>query len=411
MTYPTQHPGQSPAKLPRTGLAPLLTTLNTPGEIELPDGSIVPVNPLHQPSWRVTFHTPASLRTPITELAVGEAYVKGTISISGDLATLFASRPDFEDKVPLRQRLRFLWDYYFRAGIHMNAQSINEHYGRGDDLFLTFIDTRYRFYTHGIFDQQDTDGQRMSIEDAAERKLARMFAALRLEAGMRVLDIGGGWGGVTEYCGARGVHVTTLTLLEYQARYVEKMRQRLQLPGHVLVGDFWVWESEREFDAVVILGVIEHLPDYRRFASRAWNLLKVGGRMYLDGSAAVEKYAVSPFTRRYVWGGTHTYMAVQDVVGELLMHGFTVEEVVQETKDYGWTMEEWARRLDQAKDKIVAGWGEETYRVFRLFLWGGAHAFSVNALQAYHVVAEKTASRGPRPSTGRRLVQFFGKLR
>ncbi|PYH47152.1 S-adenosyl-L-methionine-dependent methyltransferase [Aspergillus saccharolyticus JOP 1030-1] len=411
MTYPSQAQRQPLFKLPRVGLAAILTTLNSPGEIELPDGTVVPVNPPKPPIWRVTFHTTASLRTPITEMAVGEAYVKGAISVSGKLLSLLASRPDLESKAPLRQRLRFLYDYYLRSNTRMNAQSVSDHYGRGEDLFLTFIDTRYRFYTQGIFDQQEATGQRLSIEDASERKLERIFAALRLEAGMRVLDVGGGWGGVTQYCGAKGVHVTTLTLLESQARYVEQLRERMQLPGQVVVGDYWQWESEREFDAVVILGVIEHLPDYRRFAKRAWNLLRVGGRMYLDGAAAVEKFAVSPFTRRYIWGGTHTYMAVQDVIGELLMYGFEIDEVVKETKDYGWTMEEWARRLDLAKEKIVAGWGEETYRIFRLFLWGGAHAFAINALQAYHVVAVKTSSRGPRPSTGKRLIHFLGKLR
>ncbi|RAL07021.1 S-adenosyl-L-methionine-dependent methyltransferase [Aspergillus homomorphus CBS 101889] len=411
MSPSAQHQRQPPPKLPRTGLAALLTTFDTPGEIQLPNGSLIPINPPAGPTWRVTFHTPASLRTPITELAIGEAYVKGKITVTGDLAALLASRPRLDEKVPIRQRLRFLWDYYLRPTTKINEQAISDHYGRGDDLYLSFIDTRYRFYSHGLFETEQHAGPRMSIEDASERKLARLFAALRLEAGMRVLDVGGGWGGVTQYCGARGVHVTTLTLAPNQARYIEGLKERLRVPGRVILGDFWEWESEREFDAVVLLGVIEHLPAYRRFAGRAWDLLKVGGRMYLDGSAAVEKFAVSAFTRRYIWGGTHTYMTVQDVMSELLLHGFEVEEVAQETKDYGWTMEEWARRLDKAKDEIIEGWGEETYRVFRLFLWGGAHAFAVNALQAYHVVAEKTTSRGPRPSTGRRVIQFLGKLR
>jgi cyclopropane-fatty-acyl-phospholipid synthase len=74
-------------------------------------------------------------------------------------------------------------------------------------------------------------------------------------------------------------------------------------------------------------------------------------------------------------------------------------------------MQEWATRLDTAKDDITARWGEETYRAFRLFLWGGAHAFRTNALQAYHLVAERTASPGPRPSIARRVVRFLTGLR
>ena len=104
-------------------------------------------------------------------------------------------------------------------------------------------------------------------------------------------------------------------------------------------------------------------------------------------------------------------MTVQDVIGELLYHGFEILNVVNETRDYEPTMVEWAKRLDQAKDDIIAGWGEETYQVFRLFLWGGNHAFKCNTLQAYHKVAERTPSPGPRPSAIRRTLQFFGTLR
>lgn len=57
-------------------------------------------------------------------------------------------------------------------------------------------------------------------------------------------------------------------------------------------------------------------------------------------------------------------------MAEFLYHGFEIIEVVRETKDYELTMLEWTKRLDAAKDEVIAGWGEETYRVFRLFLWG-----------------------------------------
>jgi cyclopropane-fatty-acyl-phospholipid synthase len=133
-------------------------------------------------------------------------------------------------------------------------------------------------------------------------------------------------------------------------------------------------------------------------------MLAPGGRLYLDGSAAVTKYSPSAFTRDYIWGGTHTFFTLQDVIGELLFHGFEIIDVARETTDYQRTMEEWARRLDAAKDEIISGWGEETYRVFRLFLWGGAHAFKSNTLQAYHLVAERTSSPGPRPSKPRRML-------
>lgn len=391
-------------KLPRSGLAALLASLDIPSEIQLPDGTVFKVS-TGEPTYRVIFRSENALRTPMTELGVGRAYVSGEIEVEGDLNALFDAREKLSDKIPLRQKFQFLYDY-FRTATAMNSKAIGEHYSRGDDFYLTFIDKRFRFYSQGLFKHPDE-----SIEEASEHKLESMFSSLDLKPGQRLLDIGGGWGGVTQYCGARGVHVTTLTLTADSARFIQRLISEKNLPGEVFLQDFLNFKPEEQFDHIVIYGVIEHLPDYREFARRVWDILKPGGRIYLDGSAAFTKFNVSSWTRDYIWRGTHTFMTVQDVMREFLYHGFEVIEVARETKDYELTMLEWAKRLDAAKEAVIAGWGEETYRVFRLFLWGGTHAFKTNALQAYHLVAEKTNSPGPRPSTYRRIVQFLLTLR
>lgn len=390
--------------LPRTGIAALLGQLDLPGEIQLPNGTIVPVGH-DEPIYRVVFNSDRALRTPMTELRVGEAYITGEIEVEGDIGVLFGARQKLRKKVPLRQKIRFLYDYA-RTATKMNSQAIISHYNRGDDLYHTFIDKQFRFYSHGLFKHADE-----TIEQASRNKLDTMWDRLGLQPGMHILDIGGGWGGVTQYCGPRGVHVTTLTLAPDGARYIQRLIEEQNLPGVVYLQDFLAHKPDEPYDHAVSFGVIEHLPEYRRFARTVYDILKPGGRIYFDGSAALTKYAVSAFTRRYIWQGTHTYMTVQDVMGELLLHGFEVVEVERETRDYEHTMAEWARRLDAAKDEVVAEWGEQTYRIFRLFLWGGAHAFRTNALQAYHVLAERTEELGPRPGTARRVVQFLGNLR
>lgn len=390
--------------LPPTGVAALLAAIDTPGQIQLPNGAVVAVG-VGEPVYRVIFRSERALRTPMTEMGIGRAYLDGDIEVEGDLGALFNVRQNLQEKVPLRQKFQFVYDF-IRTATKMNAKAIGDHYSLGDSFYLAFLDKRFRFYTHGLFSRPDE-----TIEEASEHKMETIFAALDLKPGMRLLDIGGGWGGVTQYCGARGVHVTTLTLAPDGARYVQRAIEENKLPGQVFLEDFLNHKPTELYDHVVILGVIEHIPNYRRFARQMWDMLKPGGRMYLDGSAAVEKFAVSSFTRDYIWRGTHTFMTLQDVLAELLYHGFSVLDVANETRDYELTMLEWAKRLDSAMDELIAGWGERNYRVFRLFLWGGTHAFKTNALQAYHVVAEKTASSGPRPSIPRRFRQFLGNLR
>lgn len=395
-------PNHSP--LPRTGLAPLLASLDLPGEIQLPDGTVHRTG-TEQPIYRVIFRSNKALQTPITELGISTAYVKGDIDVEGDISALFGARERIKDAVPLRQKLRFFYDFT-REATSMNAKAVASHYNHGDDLYLSFIDTRYRLYSHGHFQTKHD-----SLEDASQRKLETMFRTLDLKPGMRLLDIGGGWGGVTQYCSARGVHVTTLTLTQGSKDFISRLISEQGLEGEVFVEDFLTHTPVEPYDAAVMFGVIEYIPNYLRFARRIWDVLKPGGRLYLDGSAAVEKFAVSAFTRKFVWQGTHTYMTVQDVMAELLYHGFEVVEVARETRDYELTMLEWARRLDKVREEMVERWGEETYRVFRLFLWGGMHAFKTNNLQAYRLVAERTAGLGPRPSMVRRVTRFVGSLR
>src|SRR5205085_6822305 len=117
------------------------------------------------------------------------------------------------------------------------------------------------------------------------------------------------------------------------------------------------------------------------------------------------------FTRHYIWHGTHSFLALQDIIEELLYHGFEVVDVRRETRDYELTIRHWAKRLDKHHREIEARWGEQRWRAFRIYLWGGAHAFKTNRLPAYHLLAEKRPAPGPRPSNWRRFWHFLAGLR
>jgi cyclopropane-fatty-acyl-phospholipid synthase len=374
-------------------------------ELELPDGEVLRLGET-TPAFRVVFRNERALQVPLNELALGRAYVSGDIDFQGDMVALLNVR----DRLPVGatpgQKLRFAAQLFLRPPTRINSRAINYHYTFGDDFYLTFLDTRYRFYSHSLFHSDDE-----TLEQAAEHKLESMWSALALQPGMRLLDIGGGWGGVTEYCGARGVHVTSLTLTDDSANYIRNMVREKNLPGEVIVEDVLTHRPNEPYDHAVIYGVIEHIPNYRRFCERVWDALKPGGRLYLDASAAKEKYAVSAFARHYLWPGTHSYLALQDMIEELLFHGFEIVNVRRETRDYELTIHQWAERLDAGHEKIAARWGEPLYRAFRLYLWGAVHGFKTNRLQAYHLVAERHTDRGPRPSNWRRFGHFLGSLR
>ncbi|HEX7121413.1 MAG TPA: class I SAM-dependent methyltransferase [Gemmatimonadaceae bacterium] len=352
-----------------------------------------------EPQFRVVCHTRDAFARGLDERSIAEAYLDGEFDLEGDMLRAFDVRTQLADKVPVSQFLRVWLGHFLRRRTRVNREAIDFHYSLGDDFYLAFLDSAYRIYTHAIY-RHDNE----PLEVAAERKMEQAFRSLNLRPGMRVLNVGAGWGPTEQYFGSRGVHVTGLTIGEDSRQFVQRLIERERLTAEVKLEDFLVHRPERPYDALVILGVIEHIPDYRRFARQAWEVLKPGALIYLDASASIEKYSVSSFAREHVWAATHTYMVLQDLIRELLYHGIDVLEVANETRDYGLTCTAWAQRFDAARDHIVRGWGERVWRTWRLYLWGGAHAFLRNELQAYHMVARRSDRPGPRPGSWRRFI-------
>lgn len=357
-------------------------------EVELPCGRIERFG-LEKPQFKAIFRDARLVKYGFDEFRFAEAYVNGDIEIEGDIAALLQLRTRIQDRVRFPAWLQFITALLFASETKINKKAIGAHYQFGDDLYLSFIDKKYRFYSHGIFHSEHE-----TLEQASEHKLEHMVEALQLKPGMRLLDIGGGWGGVSQYCGSRGVHVTALTLAEDSYRYISNLNTEQNLPCEVLLQDFLTYKPEQPFDAIVIYGVIEHIVNYKRFCKQVWNCLRPGGRLFLDGSASVVKYDVSSFARKYIWPGTHAFLCLQDLIRELLFHSLEVIEVKNESADYGRTMHHWAQRLDENKEMVIKQWGEKLYRAFHLYLWGGSQAFP-HLLQAYHVVAQRSMYATP----------------
>ena len=382
----------------------LLKEANPSCKVALPNGAEMQFGD-SDPEFVVTFKTKRSLSVPLNENALGAAYINGEIDLDGDMEALLGLRDHFQFGTTVWQMLKFAWQLFVLPATAVNKHAIDSHYTLGDDFYLTFLDKRYRFYSQCIFHDENE-----SLEDAAEHKLERMWNALELRPGMNLLDIGGGWGGVAEYCAPRGVHVTSVTLVEDSANFMRNRFEEKGINADVVLIDFLDFESDARFDNVVIFGVIEHIPNYAKFCRNVWQHLKPGGRLYLDASATKEKFALSPITRKHVFQGHHSFFSLPDMIREQLLHGFEIVEAQRETRDYELTARHWAMRLDAAREQIIERWGDRTYRIFRIFLWGGAHAFRTNRLQAYHLVAERRADCGPRPGKLRRAASFVSSL-
>jgi cyclopropane-fatty-acyl-phospholipid synthase len=372
-----------------------LSRTSSSGVLHLADGSSTTIGQ-GPPLWEWTIHDDGALAR-LTQLGIGADFIAGTHSMKGDLAKLMAVRTH----LPIGLTPRVLWGLAAQVATgssrDADRRAVEWHYSMPEELFLLFLDQKYRLYSHGLFSTETT-----SLEEASETKLSQVFTMLELKPGMRVLDVGSGWGGFRQYCNDRGVAVTCLTLGSQSFNYLTNLDVTIPDQDTILT-NFLDYHAPEPFDAVVVLGVLEHIPDYAAFFRKVREVLRPGGRLYADASASVRRLSVSPFTRKHTWQGGHTFICLPDVIRELLWHDFTVENIADETRDYALTMRSWADRLEAEEMAISTRWQAQMFRTMRLYLRGGEQAMSSRRLQAYHVVAVRGNSPACSPRRERML--------
>lgn len=316
----------------------------------------------------------------LDQLLIAESYLKGHIDVEGDMETLLQHRNFFPDLHPLIRAWRFIKPR-ISGQVKSDQGWISQHYDQDADFFLTFMDTRHRCYSHAIFERDDE-----SLEVAMTRKMDFALDAVRAKPGDRVLDVGGGWGAFTEHAGCKGIRVTSLTISRESERFLKELVQREKIPCTVLYEHLYEHSPPEPYDAIVVLGVTEHLPDYDRSLAKYRSLLKPGGRVYLDACAKRKKYQVSAFFQKHVYPGNGTPMCLHDYLRAVAASPFRLEGVWDDRRSYGLTAREWAIRLDAHREEIERRWGKAEFRKFRLFLWGSAEGFFRDDIQAYRLV-------------------------
>lgn len=318
----------------------------------------------------------------LDELRICEAYMTGSLDVVGDMLGFVSLRGVLSDRHPLHTLWRRIAPL-FVGRVQTDRQAIASHYDFSNEFYLTFMDAT-RCYSQAVFERDDE-----TLETAQRRKLDFAIDSCRLQPGDHVLDVGGGWGTFMEHAGRRGIKVTSLTISRHSEEFLIDLVKRLQLPCRVLNQDFLEHTSPEPYDAIVILGVMEHLPDYPAVLQQFQRLLKPGGRVYLDASAFRKKYSKPTFVSRYIFPGDHSYFCLHEFLSTVAKTPLEVLTVHNDRHSYFLTCKAWAENLELARDEIVSRWGEMLYRRFRLYLWGSAYAFLSRGMDAYRVVLER----------------------
>jgi cyclopropane-fatty-acyl-phospholipid synthase len=348
-----------------------------------PDGDVQQFG-AGRPTFQVRFRNARGVRAAVTldELRFCEAYMEGDIDIDGSMYDMFHLRGVMRDNRPIKRVTSYLLRHLLDTG-PFRRKWIGHHYDEPVELFASFLDPEHLCYSHGFF-EDDAE----PLETAMARKLNYAIKATRLEPGMRVLDIGGGWGSFLRFAGRRGIHVTSLTISPRQFEWMTNVIKSEGLPCEVLMQDVYKFRvpDERRFDAIVNLGVTEHLTDYATLTSQYRHLLKPGGRIYFDSCASEQMYDVGTFIAEHIFRGTTSYLCISKFLTEAAKQHFEIELIMNDRRNYELTTQKWGERLDSNRDFVVQHVGEWTYRKFRLLIWACAAMFDLNVVTAYRVV-------------------------
>jgi cyclopropane-fatty-acyl-phospholipid synthase len=251
------------------------------------------------------------------------------------------------------------------------------HYDIGNDLYGCMLDRRMT-YSCGYWKEAD------NLDDAQEAKLDLIFAKLALEPGMRLLDIGCGWGGALQYAVERyGIEAVGITVSENQAALA---RERCAgLPVEIRLQDYR--DMNERFDRVLSIGMFEHVgyKNYRAFMRIVRNSLDGDGLFVLQTIGRNFSGAtIDPWIERYIFPNSMLPSAKQIAVAAEEL--FVLEDWHGFGPDYDRTLMEWHRNFEAGWKRLRESYDERFHRMWRYYLLSCAGAFRARKTQLWQIV-------------------------
>ena len=325
-------------------------------------------------------------------LALGEAYMDGRLTIEDgtmlDLLRLITLGNRWEDKGGARKlfgktRLTKLKSLWRRNTLVRSRRNVAHHYDLGDELYDIFLDD-YRQYTAAYYRDPSN-----SLEQAQRDKMAHIAAKLYLRPGVRVLDIGCGWGGLAIYLHKlAGVDVLGITLSREQLKVARRRAQEAGVSDHVKFELVDYRKVEGTFDRIVVVGMLEHVgaAHYEEFFARCRTLLKPDGVMLLHtiGRLGGSARGPDPFTDKYIFPGYHV-PSLSQLMPASEKARLIVSDIEILRLHYVYTLEAWLERFVAAHDRVVQMYDERFFRMWEFYLAAGVVMFESGSGCNYQV--------------------------
>jgi cyclopropane-fatty-acyl-phospholipid synthase len=367
------------------------------------------------------------------ELGVARAYVKGYLDVEGDLAEALrtvwsavrdaraadptAAKPHIRLRIVARAAALGLRtgaiglqpeipeaESQLNGDLHSRERdlaAISHHYDLSNDFYELILDDTMA-YSSGFHATPE-----MTLAEAQRAKLDLICRKLGLEPGMRMLDIGSGWGSLTLHAAEHyGVRVVGVTLSAEQRDFVMKRATERGLEDRVEVSlrHFRDLEgagvADGSIDAIASIEMGEHVgeEEYVVFAESIHRYLRPRGRVLIQQMSRSngrpgDSPGGGPFIETYIAPDMHM-KPLATTIGLISDAGLEIRDVQAMREHYPQTVAAWSRNLEEHWTTAVALVGEEMARVWRLYLAGGSLAFEENRMGVDQNLAVKPSSTG-----------------
>jgi cyclopropane-fatty-acyl-phospholipid synthase len=383
-------------------IAKLKQSASIPLRLELWNGRTFDL--ASEPKVKIGVTSPAALRFLVSPnlMKLGYAYVEGYLRVEGPILDVFRVAESLARGAASHgsRGLRRFWRHS-RKG---DRDAIQYHYDVSNDFYSLWLD-RSMAYSCAYF-RSEAD----SLDLAQEQKLDHILNKLMLKPGERFLDIGCGWGAlILRAAGKYGARATGVTLSRNQFEFASRRIREEGLEGRceVRLQDYRDVPEEGVYDKIASVGMFEHvgLRYLKAYFGKIRTLLAENGLVLNHGITATDPdsrwvgLGAGEFINRYVFPhGELPHLSL--VLREMASAGFEVADVESLRRHYARTCLEWARRLEENRERAIASAGDKRYRIWQIYLAGCAHGFANEWMNIYQVLARKeSATLNPLPLT------------
>ena len=318
------------------------------------------------------------------DLGLGESYVEGWWDceridllieqlVNAKIENMLKTQP----LILFKYLLAKIYNFQSKSRAYQVGQ---KHYDIGNDLFQVMLDPTMS-YSCGYWKSATT------LDQAQIDKLDLVCKKLQLAPGMRLLDIGCGWGGLAKYAAENyGVSVVGVTISQQQYEYANKICQ--DLPIEILLQDYR--QLQGNFDRIASIGMFEHVGhlNYKTFMEKAHSCLTDDGLFLLHtigGNQSTTR--ASQWISKYIFPNGMIPSIAQ--IGKASEQVLIMEDWHNFGPDYYNTLMSWHQNFNREWEKINNNYDQHFFRMWNYYLQYCAGGFKSRDLQLWQIVFSK----------------------